>query len=440
MAFYACRRLASATIPDGVTSIGEDAFYNCSALTSVTIPDSVTYIGPGAFMYCENVTSVTLGANVSIDTLYYSFVLGLRGITEFNVTKYNNVYYAKDGVLYTHDMSTLLRVPCTRKSLVIPDKVTSYYWFAFVDCEALESVTIGEGFNIDEMLDGRMLLNKTNLREFRVAENNSAYTSHEGVLYSKDMTTLVRAPYAKAVITIPDGVTSIGRKAFYQCRTTKAIIPESVTSIAQDAFYRSFEVRIYGAKGSYTETFAKSVDIPFKEFGMGGDLVDLNDCTITVKDKAYTGKQVKPSVTVMYGDKKLKKGKHYTVKYGKNKAIGEGTVTVVGKGDYTGSVERGFNIYPRKVSALKLKAGKGKINASWKKSGGGVSGYELEYATDNSFADAITLIMEKAGTVKRTLSGLESGKTYYVRVRAYKDVDNSTYYSAWSAIKKATVK
>ena len=51
--------LTSVTIPNSVTTIGEEAFYNCSSLTSISIPSSVNYIGEEAFFGCTSLKKVT---------------------------------------------------------------------------------------------------------------------------------------------------------------------------------------------------------------------------------------------------------------------------------------------------------------------------------------------------------------------------------------------
>lgn len=56
--------MTSVTIPDSVTSIGDDAFSNCTGLTSVTIGNSVTSIGDYAFAWCD-LTSITSLATIA---------------------------------------------------------------------------------------------------------------------------------------------------------------------------------------------------------------------------------------------------------------------------------------------------------------------------------------------------------------------------------------
>ena len=77
-AFYNCSGLTSITIPNNVTSIGNEAFRNCSGLTSITIPDSVTSIGSSAFRGCSGLTSIAIPFVGSGDSsnIHFGYIFG----------------------------------------------------------------------------------------------------------------------------------------------------------------------------------------------------------------------------------------------------------------------------------------------------------------------------------------------------------------------------
>ena len=92
---------------------------------------------------------------------------------------------------------------------------------------------------------------------------------------------------------------------------------------------------------------------------------------------------------------------------------------------------------PAKVKSVKATAKKKKLNVSWKKVSG-ATGYEVMYATNNKFTKNKKTVTVKKNKV--TLKRLKSKKKYFVKVRAYKTVNGSTYYGKWSKVVKKKVK
>lgn len=104
---------------------------------------------------------------------------------------------------------------------------------------------------------------------------------------------------------------------------------------------------------------------------------------------------------------------------------------------YTGTVKKSFKINPKKVTGLKLQAGKKQLTVSWKKAAG-VSGYQIQYGLKASFRGAKAITAKKTAA-KATIKNLKAKKQYCVRIRCYKVVKGKKYWSAWStAVKKKT--
>ena len=64
-AFWGCKSLVNINIPNSVTTIGEEAFWGCKFLVNINIPNSVTTIGRGAFKYCNSLTNINIPNSVT---------------------------------------------------------------------------------------------------------------------------------------------------------------------------------------------------------------------------------------------------------------------------------------------------------------------------------------------------------------------------------------
>lgn len=160
---------------------------------------------------------------------------------------------------------------------------------------------------------------------------------------------------------------------------------------------------------------------------------DISKANIKLASKkVYTGKKITPVVTVKAGNTTLKKNVDYKVTYKNNKKIGEAKVLIEGLGKYKGTVEKSFKIVPAKAKIKKVsKRIKGKVTLKVKKLKGGVK-YEFFYATKKNGK------FKKLGTAKKQVlrtKKLKKGKKYFIKVRAFKKVNNVKYYGKFSKVK-----
>ncbi|MGN0523302.1 MAG: fibronectin type III domain-containing protein [Eubacterium sp.] len=156
----------------------------------------------------------------------------------------------------------------------------------------------------------------------------------------------------------------------------------------------------------------------------------------------YSGKVYAPAVTVKDSQgKTLVKNTDYTVTYASGrKYVGKYAVKITLKGNYSGTKTLYFYIKPKATSISSVTAGSKKFTVKWKKQATQTTGYQIQYSTSSKFTNAKTVTISKNSTTSKTISGLSAKRKYYVRVRTYKIVNGTKYYSAWSSAKHVTTK
>lgn len=160
----------------------------------------------------------------------------------------------------------------------------------------------------------------------------------------------------------------------------------------------------------------------------------------------YNGKVKTPAVIVKDSNGTvLQEGTDYEVTYtGNRKSIGQYTVCVTLKGKYTGTKELTFEIVP-KGTKLTAKSGQKKaFTVKWKKQKKQISGYQIQYGTKKNFSKAKTVTVKSKNTTKKKITGCAAKKTYYVRIRTYKNVKvngkTKKIASSWSKTVKVKTK
>lgn len=234
----------SYVVPSTVIGLETGAFAGSVNVTEVTLPDGLKAIPNGTFMGCRSLATVKLPASViSIGSQAFH----TSGLVEFAIP---------EGVAVIQD-ETFAFCPNLTK-VTIPDSVRTIGVMALAGCEKLEKLDISA--NVATIRPAAFQL-CPRLAAINVDEMNTAYTSVDGILYNKSMTTILAYPggktgdyqlpdsirrieesaFAGAVhlpgLVVPDAVTFMGAGAFQECKQLASIrLGRGITAILQSAF------------------------------------------------------------------------------------------------------------------------------------------------------------------------------------------------------------
>lgn len=398
--------LTSVIIPDTVTTLGEHLFSG-EPMTEINLPDSITDIGRACFSSADI------------------------------------------------------------KSIVVPKNIKKIKIGTFSDCKDLMDVNLPEGLTEigDCAFDDCKSLSNIKIPSSVKKIGSDAF---------------IRCSSLKSIV-IPDGVTEIKARTFRDCTSLTSItIPASVTRIATEAFTNTPALKTVDYKGTPEQwkkidmtggvkTALKTATVTCSDGSkiVGGkvqepspskddDDKDKNEgenkqaavksVTLSADKYTYNGKAKKPSVTAIDSNGNKMSGKYYTVSYKNNKNVGQATVTVKFKGNYSGTVKKTFIIKPARTAISRV-TGKSKgMTLKWKKNTKQVSGYQIQYSTTSKFKKGTTasVYVKKASTTTRTIKKLTGKKKYYVRIRTYKTAKvngkSIKVFSSWSPVKQVVTK
>ena len=256
-AFKSCGELTSVTLPEGLTSIGNEAFYQ-SGIKTVSLPSTLSSMGTSAFRECRNLTGVVLpDALKEIKEYAFYQCSNLKTMTlgqnttmietnAFRQTGITNVVIPKSVKTISHDSFC---ENSAMKSLVINNAAVFIDYDAFWDCTGLETVDLGNavtGFGSNEYYGYGTFRGCTALTKIVIPESVTqlSYTFVKcsrlyDVTLPNTLITIGNSSFASCAIkelTIPSSVTSIGKSAFAGCPLTSINLPSSLNTIEYNAF------------------------------------------------------------------------------------------------------------------------------------------------------------------------------------------------------------
>ncbi len=320
-AFKGCSAMTSITIPDGVEYIGYSAFEGCSSLTTIDLPKNLDELGASCFVGCTKLASFSGAENSSEFKVVNGVLFSNDGkkLLAYPAAKSGNytipsgvVEIAKDA--FNGAALTQLTIPASLTKIGSGDDGANYVYpknhGVFEGCSAVTKITVDSGntsfvvgaggalysqdgtrmllypsastatsFQVGAgvtVIDNGIFASCNNLKEFTVAEGNTAYFAVDGVLYRKRTDSdggenLVRYPVKKSgsAFEVPATVRGVESGAFKNCT--------SLTTLTILGGYTNTDHGIFlGCTGITSVTFAGDMIANWQL----SELPNLNSVTI----------------------------------------------------------------------------------------------------------------------------------------------------------------
>lgn len=462
-AFADCTSLKDFIIPDGIKSIGEAAFYN-SGITSLVVPESVETIDKLAFSHMANLVSATIPAGYGI-TFSGCTSLKTAKITG-NPTAIDDWMFNNCGQLADFDIpDSVTKIGYAAfsgtalKEAVIPAGVTEIDDWAFGECQNLEKAVLPDGL---KSIGEAAFYECPELTDSNIPDS---VTTLGGYAFSccpklKDM-------------TIPDTIDNFGECVFEDTpgvtidTSRKYFIPtvegiKDLSYTGSEITQPDMEITVNGmtlkedsdyevSYSSNTEIGTATMDINFKgqyvghltrtfnvvQTDMSGDGITVTG----IHNTRYTGKKIVMSkLAVQAGGRTLTPGTDYTVAYKNNLNPGTAEITITGKGNYTGTVVKTFNILILKGSTYTVGTMKYKVtNAATNGKGTVAIMGTVKAKTDRTFTSLSVPSAVKIGGITYNVTmvnvGAFSGYTYLKKVvigNGVKAIGSNAFYGCKS--------
>ena len=429
--FNNCGSLKTFTIGNKTTGIDNYAFSDCTTLQSIKIGENVQYIGELAFYNTKSLKSVIGGSVIS---KIYKYAFQYTGLKSYSIPE--TVTYIDHHAFANSSLETV----------TIPSSVTEWgkYWdssYTFADCENLKTVKIG----LATMPDDANLFSGSNKVKIYCINGSEAhqYAKTNGIPNS---TTLRPIKTTSLKLNSSTYNLAIGETLRLYPTVTPQNTTDRIEWISGDTSIATVEcagvirgvsqgtvaIQVKSSSGVSTtcvievsDRVETSVDKVVKK--------NISLATISVANQYYTGKAVKPALTVKYNDiTTLQNGYDYTVTYSNNVNVGTAKITIKGIGNYTGTVTKTFKITKLpKVSGAKL-GGRAAdaLRVNWTRNAS-ADGYIVEMYKNGKWVRAAKITNKNTTTFRK--AGLKASTVYKFRVRAYKMIGSVAAYSDYTA-------